>query len=712
MVDEKIFFDDFEIDTLKRCLLKAGRLVPLDPKAFDLLVALAARRGVMVSNQELLDLVWANQFVEEKNLAVHVTAIRRALGETTKEHRFIVTIPGYGYKFVAKLNGSAQNGTIPKTPLSGSSGEKDSTQFDWLTKRRLLTGGLTAVVFLAVIAGIYFWQSRRKTDVLAVPSSQNFSIKRLTTNGKATSAVLSPDGKLFAYSRFDGEDQSLWLGHIDGGEPVQIRPPALVIYLDFKFSPDASSLFYSLTDDDGGNGAVFKMPVFGGLPEKIEDKAYSITFSPSGKQFAFVRGGSADAKSVLVVSDADGKNENEMATSPDMMNFVRRGSAWSPDGSTIAIGASRSDTNTGYEVFTINTADSSVKPLTNAAWSNVGAMAWLADGSGLVMVGQKEGSTQAQLWFVSFPSGEVKHLVSDLNLYGSTISLGKDQNSLVIVQGQVQSNIWIAPADNLANAKQVTFGSIGRMDGWFGIKWMADGKIAYTADGGENNSIWTMNSNGSEQKQLIPFEGNNVYPSVTADDRFVAFQSNRDGGYAVWRANRDGTDILRLTDTGVAAQPSISPDGQWIVYITNPENSGQLWRITISGDDPVKLADTVYWPQISPDSRTVACGYFVDGKPRLALLSIDDGAIIKMFDLPPRANLRLGVHWTPDGKAVTYRDWVNGIWRQDISGGEPKRLKGLPSEKLYAYDWSPDSKFFAFTRGTETRDVVLISDFR
>ena len=223
------------------------------------------------------------------------------------------------------------------------------------------------------------------------------SIKRLTSDGKVTSTVLSPDGKLFAYSHFDGEDQSLWLGHIDGGEPVRIRPPEPVIYLDFKFSPDASSLFYSLTEDDGGNGAVFKMPVFGGLPEKIEDKAYSITFS---------------------------KIVNHLETAAVMMNFVNRGYSWSPDGSAIAIGASRSDTNTDYEIFTVNTADGSVKPLTNAGWSSVGAMAWLADGTGIVMVGQKEGSTQAQLWFVSFPYGEVKHLVSDLNLYGSTISLG------------------------------------------------------------------------------------------------------------------------------------------------------------------------------------------------------------------------------------------------------------------------------------------------
>jgi hypothetical protein len=60
----------------------------------------------------------------------------------------------------------------------------------------------------------------------------------------------------------------------------------------------------------------------------------------------------------------------------------------------------------------------------------------------------------------------------------------------------------------------------------------------------------------------------------------------------------------------------------------------------------------------------------------------------------------------------TISDWVNGIWRQPIDGGAPQRLAGLPEEKLFAYAWSPDGKQFAFTRGTETRDLVLMRNFR
>ena len=88
------------------------------------------------------------------------------------------------------------------------------------------------------------------------------------------------------------------------------------------------------------------------------------------------------------------------------------------------------------------------------------------------------------------------------------------------------------------------------------------------------------------------------------------------------------------------------------------------------------------------------------------------GSLVKLFEAPPSANFYDGIRWTPDGQAICYRDAANGIWRQDMKGGAPQRLPGLPEEKLFAYDWSPDGKQFAFTRGAETRDVVLMRNLR
>lgn len=96
-------FAEFQLDPLRRVLLKSGRPVALNPKAVELLLALVERRAEILSKDDLLSDVWPDQIVEENNLTVHISALRKALGEKKGAHQFIVTIPGRGYRFVANV---------------------------------------------------------------------------------------------------------------------------------------------------------------------------------------------------------------------------------------------------------------------------------------------------------------------------------------------------------------------------------------------------------------------------------------------------------------------------------------------------------------------------------------------------------------------------------------------------------------------------------
>src|SRR6186713_3220527 len=99
-------FAEFELDGTKRLLLKQGSPVALNSKTFDLLLALVENRGEVLGREQLLERVWNGQFVEEGNLTVQVSALRKIFGERKDEHRFIVTVPGRGYSFVAELDDS------------------------------------------------------------------------------------------------------------------------------------------------------------------------------------------------------------------------------------------------------------------------------------------------------------------------------------------------------------------------------------------------------------------------------------------------------------------------------------------------------------------------------------------------------------------------------------------------------------------------------
>src|SRR6266478_480676 len=88
---------------MRRQLLRQGEVVPLYSKAFDLLLVLVKNRGRDLTKDELLESVWPGQMLEEANLTVNMSAVRKALGEKAAQPRYIITIPGRGYRFVANL---------------------------------------------------------------------------------------------------------------------------------------------------------------------------------------------------------------------------------------------------------------------------------------------------------------------------------------------------------------------------------------------------------------------------------------------------------------------------------------------------------------------------------------------------------------------------------------------------------------------------------
>src|ERR1700676_292248 len=96
-------FGEFRIDTGKRLLLRAGEPVPLTPKVFDTLLYLVEHCEKIVEKNELMLAVWPDTVVEENNLNQNVSTLRRVLGESRGENRYIATVPGKGYRFVGSV---------------------------------------------------------------------------------------------------------------------------------------------------------------------------------------------------------------------------------------------------------------------------------------------------------------------------------------------------------------------------------------------------------------------------------------------------------------------------------------------------------------------------------------------------------------------------------------------------------------------------------
>lgn len=108
-------FGPFQIDLDRYLLMRDGKLVQLSPKVFETLVFLIENRDSVVKKDDIMSRVWPDTYVEESNLAQNIFMLRKALGEEKNEHRYIITIPGVGYRFVAPV---AESFTQPLKTIS------------------------------------------------------------------------------------------------------------------------------------------------------------------------------------------------------------------------------------------------------------------------------------------------------------------------------------------------------------------------------------------------------------------------------------------------------------------------------------------------------------------------------------------------------------------------------------------------------------------
>jgi len=171
-------FGEFRLDASKRLLLRDnGESVPLTPKVFDTLLYLLQHVGKIIEKDELMHEIWTDTIVEENNLSQNISILRRILGEKRGEHRFIATIPGQGFKFVASVQVSSLKFQVPssveseiKQPeLNNKSESENNNQPETrklkheTNRNRKVFAFAALVLLIAVGAAVYFWQAQTKS---------------------------------------------------------------------------------------------------------------------------------------------------------------------------------------------------------------------------------------------------------------------------------------------------------------------------------------------------------------------------------------------------------------------------------------------------------------------------------------------------------------------------------------------------------------------
>ena len=186
---DSIAFGPFRLYVSERLLLEGDKSLRLGSRALDILIALLERPGEVLSKQELIARVWSGMVVQEANLKVHVAALRRTLRDGQAGNRYISTVSGRGYCFVAPVvrsdagspNASRLHGS-PSTPIAPDcAGDHTGNLAAQLPQRNFITmvgaGDMAMAVFRAAVLmadyqhGVRFADLAELSDPLLVPSA-------------------------------------------------------------------------------------------------------------------------------------------------------------------------------------------------------------------------------------------------------------------------------------------------------------------------------------------------------------------------------------------------------------------------------------------------------------------------------------------------------------------------------------------------------------
>ncbi len=575
-----------------------------------------------------------------------------------------------------------------------------------------------AVVLLAVVGGFVAYRMRTGARALSdTVTLENMRLAPLTNSGKSRLAAISPDGRYVVHVYEDAGKQSLWLRQVATTSNVVIQPASESRYLGLSFSPDGNYI-YCVVNEGGKKSynTLEEIPVLGGTPRKlIDDVDSAVTFSPDGSQISFVRQNSATSDGDLYMANTDGGSLRSFAKLRLPDQFTGHPS-WSPDGKEVAIGVRRYTGAYRTELMAFPVGGGAPRQLSSKAFFSVLQIAWLPDGTGLVVNGSDPATlTVTQLWVVALPGGETRRLTNDLNVY-SYVSITGDGQRLLTVQRESESRIEVGPARDAQAARPFTTRpsrNDGSSDG--GLLWTRDGRIVFTSEQGQAVELWISKPDGSEARSLTPGAHIALQPALTPDGKTMFYTGDKAGSINLWRINVDGGEPQRVTTGDFEIQPQVTPDGRWLLYSTFKGTKLVSMRMPVAGGPAEQIAQAeggVGMLLVSPDGKWAAFGSLTGTPPRLQIniAPFNDGAPgkpVKTFDFQHNK-----FWWTPDSSALSYIEAKNGVWNiwvQPTDGSAARQATNFTSEEIFGFAWSPDGKQIAVSRGNTSSDVITVS---
>ncbi len=630
-----------------------------------------------------------------------------------------------------------------------------------------LWAGFGAAILVGVAGlsfGMWAWTrgGEAKGPATAAAPFQSMRLTPLTSSGNLAGAALSPDGRLLAYLVDRRNRRSLRVKQIATGSDVEIAPAQEPdAFRSLSFSADGDYLYYLGRDQENRQySSLYRVPSLGGAATRILfDVDSGVAVSPDGTRLAFSRGYPQRGESALLVANADGSGERELATivQPDVLIYATP--SWSADGQRIATAVRRLLGGFREDVVVFDAASGEPETVAGRSFVNVRSVTWLpGDRSLLVAAVAFSDPTAMQVWRLSYPDGVPRRVTNDLDDYFD-LSVSRDGTSLTAIASRREAGLHVFPAAG-GEGRPVSSGSTieNAVDSFVPLP---DGSIAFAAMTDRFLQIWTITRDGT-RRQLTTGNSFNFGPRAAPGSGDIVFNSaGRDVVVHLWRLASDGGSPVQLTDGGGEILLDVAPDGSTALF--SPMDAPQeIWSVPTDGGEPRRIASGSPGSiGFSRDSKHVAYVVLERQDERLVtaieVVPAEGGEPTKRRVLPPdgfnvgwgpgddeltfvRQLAGAGNLWTvgfengeprqitqfADGRIAAWRwspdravvvvnrilDETGNLWSVGAEGGEPRQLTDFASGQIFDFQWSADGRELVVSQGEINPDAVLITDFR
>ena len=581
--------------------------------------------------------------------------------------------------------------------------------------RKFLVWLIAPLLILGLATGVYWKYFYAQKS--AVTNFQSIKLDVLTAHGLTAAVAISPDGKYIAYAKDEDGKQSLWLRQTSSAGDTQIVPPGQTKYEFLKFSRDGNFLYFVGSEGAGQPSSIFQITTLGRNQRKlITDVDSQISFSPDGKQVAFIRVSESDYS--IVIADEQGGNERVLRSRKFPQVYTDEVS-WSPDGKLIAVptltrGVSYAG---GMAVVNVATGVETPIPLAEEKLLRISQLAWVNDGAGLIYtVYAAHMGQRYQIRYAAYPSGDVQNVTNDLSSY-EDFSLTADSQTMVAVQRQYSMGIWLTSENDFSTAVSIN-SKTGADDGERGISWTRDGKIVFVSSQDGTQQIWRMDADGGNPKPLTTdTRQGTILPTLSISGDAITYFGGIAPVNTFYQMDAEGKNVRRIVKEDKCSFTAASANQDWVVYTSIADGNPRIWKAALKGGDAVKLTDVdSISPAISRDGKSVA--YFIreKGKPlKLGIISIEGGNPLKTFELPATTNTEAGIAWNKTGNGILFVNTLgttSNIWTQPLDGTKPTPLTAFKEFQIAKFALNAKGDRLAISRGSRNRDVVLIKSSR